>query len=456
MPRTLRRILALVCATITLSGAITPAAALPRPSATAAQPAPAAAPIAQPRSQVYRSSAGRHKLMVTDPATTAALRAQGAALVGEYGSFQIFDAPSAIADALVARGAAELRDQENLILLNAGAIDTTTPAAAALRGAAGSFSGKRMRLIQFAGPIQPAWYDSLLKTGVEVVTAIPSNAYLVYGDSSALKALDALAIQSPSVQWAGSYLDPYRVHPDLRSAPTPLISVQLFADPAENATTLALIDSLRQGDVARQEILHYINLIVPAAPAAIAQIAARPDVVSIQPYILPQLRDESQNQIIAGNVTATGPVAGDYLAQLATWGFTQAQFTASGFVVDVSDSGLDNGTTTPNHFGLFVGGVRPGTSRVSYSRLQGTPNVADACEVGTRSSDIRGLDGHGTLNAHIVGGFVPSGTPYDAFPYADANDLRYGLGVAPFVRVGASVIFDPVGCLPGWRADQHQ
>ena len=29
------------------------------------------------------------------------------------------------------------------------------------------------------------------------------------------------------------------------------------------------------------------------------------------------------------------------------------------------------------------------------------------------------------------------------FPHADAAGFRYGLGVAPFVKVGSSVIFDP-------------
>ncbi|MBI1764047.1 MAG: S8 family serine peptidase, partial [Acidobacteria bacterium] len=52
-------------------------------------------------------------------------------------------------------------------------------------------------------------------------------------------------------------------------------------------------------------------------------------------------------------------------------------------------------------------------------------------------------DGHGTLNAHIIGGFVPSGNPFNIFPHADGQAFRYGLGVAPFVRLGSTIIFDP-------------
>ncbi len=32
---------------------------------------------------------------------------------------------------------------------------------------------------------------------------------------------------------------------------------------------------------------------------------------------------------------------------------------------------------------------------------------------------------------------------FGTFPHADALGFRYGLGVAPFVKIGSSVIFDP-------------
>ncbi|MDB6110994.1 MAG: conserved repeat domain protein, partial [Pedosphaera sp.] len=119
-----------------------------------------------------------------------------------------------------------------------------------------------------------------------------------------------------------------------------------------------------------------------------------------------------------------------YLAWLASKGFTQAQFDASGFTVDVSDSGLDNGTASPNHPGLYVGGNITNASRVVYNRLEGTTNAG---------STLHGCDGHGTLNSHIIGGFnnLPNG-----FPHTDGSGFYYGLGVCPFVKIGSSVIFD--------------
>ncbi|MBU8898627.1 S8 family serine peptidase [Corallococcus sp. M34] len=134
--------------------------------------------------------------------------------------------------------------------------------------------------------------------------------------------------------------------------------------------------------------------------------------------------------IVSGNLNGKNPTGPGYLAWLASKGFTQEQFTASGFGVDVSDSGLDNGTTQPNHFGLYLRGDITGTSRVVYSRLEGTPNTG---------STLQGCDGHGTLNTHIIAGY----SNRTGAPFADSAGYDYGLGVAPFVKVGASVVFDP-------------
>src|ERR1051325_7794587 len=121
-----------------------------------------------------------------------------ATLVAQYESFNVYEAPGAAANDLTKAGG-EVIEEANRILLNAGPLDTTTPAVKALQQPIAAFEGKAMHLIQFAGPIQPAWYDQLSQTGVQIVTAIPSNAYLVYGDAKQLQALQAMAL--PQVQW---------------------------------------------------------------------------------------------------------------------------------------------------------------------------------------------------------------------------------------------------------------
>src|SRR4029079_9764803 len=116
-------------------------------------------------------------------------------------------------------------------------------------------------------------------------------------------------------------------------------------------------------------------------------------------------------------------------------GFTQAQFDSSNFIVDLTDSGVDSGVSaTPNQFILRTGGVLACSRRIAYARLVGTPHTG---------STLAGCDGHGNLNGTIIAGYVPTGGIFALPPHADASGFRYGLGVAPFVKIGSSVIFDP-------------
>ena len=92
-------------------------------------------------------------------------------------------------------------------------------------------------------------------------------------------------------------------------------------------------------------------------------------------------------------------------------GLTQQQFDDSGFVVDVADSGIDNGTTSPEHFGLYTLGQTTNLSRVIYSRYE-TNDTYD-------ENSLEGCDGHGNINAHIIAGY----DDFSGFPFADAQGL---------------------------------
>jgi hypothetical protein len=359
-----------------------------------------------------------HKVQTSDPAAARAIVAAGGRLRADYGGYQLFESTKT--------NGLQVRDDYNLIRLNAARLDTSTPEIQALRQAAGTFAGKRLRLVQFAGPVQPAWRKALLDAGAQIVNYIPHNAYLLYGDAAALARVQSLPAARAPMQWDGPYPDQYKIHPAARAAATNLFAVQLVADAAVNAETISSLSPVERP----RRVLQFINVIARLAPGDLDRLAARPDVISIQPCHPAQKQDERQDQIVAGNLSGDVPVGPGYLAWLAGKGFTQEQFDASGFVVDVSDSGVDDGTTTPNHFGLYSAGNTNAASRVAYARLVGTPNS---------DSTLKGCDGHGTLNAHIVGGY-DNGT---AFPLVDAAGYAYGLGVCPFVQLGSSVVFDP-------------
>ena len=337
----------------------------------------------------------------------------------------------------------------NVIYLNTGPIDVNSTEGKVQRQPVKNFAGKQMRLVKFSGPIQPAWYALLVNSGLQVVDYIPSYAYLVYGDFTAMSRVQTAGaqVQSP-IQWDAEYGAAQRIDPMVykrefqrrtqtnSASQLSYYNVQLLKDAAANTATLNLIGTLQTAPPKSADAyLHYVNVTTALTLEGVEQIAQQPDVISIQPYLEPVKLDERQNLIVSGNISGNSPTAGtNYMTWLASKGFTQAQFDASGFAVDISDSGIDNGTTSPNHFGLYKSGDVTGTSRIIYNRLEGTPNAG---------STLQGCDGHGTLNTHIIGGFVPTGAPFDAFPFVDASGFRFGIGVNPFVKIGSSVIFDP-------------
>ena len=384
------------------------------------------------------AEAQSRKFRVNDPAAASRLLAQGGKLIADYGAFQIIEASATSAAGESNR--VESAEEDNFIELHAARLDTRTPAARSLRKAVAPKSGRQLHLVQFVGPIKPAWRADLEQTGMRVVTYIPQNAYLVYGGAGALTQLQAWAATNSFVQWEGVYADEFKINPAARTTNafgqarwpgTTTFAIQLVDDASANSNTLAQVDALKLSPVERESrVLGYLNLFVELPPERLAELATNADVVSIQPYFPRKKFCERQAQIMAGNLSGNVPSGPGYLAWLAGKGFTQAQFDASGFVVDVSDSGVDNGTTSPNHFGLHVGGTNALPGRVAYARLEGTPN---------NGSTLQGCDGHGNLNAHIIGGY----DNLSGSPFADASGYHYGLGICPFVKVASSVIFDP-------------
>lgn len=378
------------------------------------------------------------KVRVQDAAVRAELLRQGGRVLAEYENFQLLEVDAgpalAVGQPLTEREADELK-------LNGRVIKTRSAAALELRKRHGNFPGRQLHLLQFVGPIKPEWRATVEGLGARVIHYVPQNAYLIQGNAEALARVQSWAATNPAVTWDGDYAADYKLHPDarardgfgqLRELDTDTFAVQLLADEEANAATMALLESWQRGPVMRDfRVLEFRNLIVRLNPEGLTAVAARPDVISIQPYQAPGKQDERQAQIMAGNLNGTTPTGPGYLAWLAGKGFTAEQFAASGFVVDLTDSGIDNGTTLPGHFGLYESGNPAANSRVAYQRLEGNPNAG---------STTAGWDGHGNLNAHILGGFnaFPQG-----FPHTDLLGFRYGLGICPFVRVGASVVFDP-------------
>ncbi|MBS1794971.1 MAG: S8 family serine peptidase [Acidobacteria bacterium] len=332
-----------------------------------------------------------------------------------------------------------LPDQPDTIYLNARPIDVKSEEAQNLRRASPAAAGGRgLRLVKFAGAIRPEWVEAVKDSGFEIVDYIPNSAYLVWGDEDSARRLR----EANFLEWDAAYLPEFKLQPGLLAAEenappklkTEKIQIQLYRDETENAATLKLLDNLKTSEfLQRTDISHYVDLIVALDADGVRQIADRADVISIHSWIEPVKNDERQARIVTGFLSGNQPVAGNYLDYLASKGFTQQQFDAATFAVNVVDQGIDNGTTSPNHFALYRLGAPQNGTRMYFSRIVGTPGTDGG----------HGCRGHGTIDAHIIGGYVPTGAPFNAFPHSDANGFRYDLGIAPFVNLGSSVIFDP-------------
>jgi len=119
------------------------------------------------------------------------------------------------------------------------------------------YTGRRMHLVQFVGPVQPAWHEELLAAGVRIVTYLPQNSYSGLRRRQQHRATPGnWAANAPHIQWEAPYLDNYKIHPAARAVGekgnprqigTDEFEVQLVDDAAANAGTLQLLNNSSWG-----------------------------------------------------------------------------------------------------------------------------------------------------------------------------------------------------------------
>jgi hypothetical protein len=370
-------------------------------------------------------------LSADDRETYAELRARNAVIDEiEYGSFRLL-----LVDEEVMGGRAELRrfggnlrDDQNLIFVNGYVLDTTNPQAVydnlpadLRRPDMSEWLARRatprggLYIVQFAGPIQDAWLEGLRATGAEIVSYLPSNAYVVRLPEAQAVGLPSLFGMNRFVQFIGDYEPAFRLSPGLQArrilepdAPVE-ITVQVVA--GSNAEkTIETLSSIAGGEVASHQVLSYHNVSLTVPASRITELAQLDDVFAIEERNRIRLLDEAQGQIVAGNISGNLPTGPGYLSWLAGRGFNSSQFGS--FAVNV----VDDCPSLTGHPDLPSGRIAFQNNPTNQGATQG---------------------GHGFLNSHIVGGFN-SGT---GSAVEDASGFNYGLGIAPFARVGVTAIF---------------
>jgi hypothetical protein len=286
-------------------------------------------------------------------------------------------------------------------------------------------------MVQFLGPEHPDWRAALKAAGLEVVAYIPNHAYVVWGSRPA-SALEEVASATQAVQWTGAYEPLYRLAPALRdlaaSSSAQAVTVQVFQQEHSQETIDILVGLALDVYHAPIPIGNTILLRILAPASALWEIAAMPGVVNVEPYRAPELLDEIQGQILAGNLVRQGaimlPSQPGYLDWLKSKGFTENPQDYP--LVDIVDDGLDSGyTDRVLHPDFYLLGDPNKTSRIVYM---------NNC---TSDPSGNGIGGHGNLNAGIMAGY----NDRHGFPYQDAQGYRLGLGISPFGPIASTKIF---------------
>jgi subtilisin-like proprotein convertase family protein len=385
-------------------------------------------------------ASGAHKLLVLTEDRPALDRLSRLGVIQrqiDYESFRLLVVGDRAIRALSEQALSNVtvRDDFDLVTINRWTIDTREGEPKDLPADRLDRPGiheRQFYLVQFVGPAKDEWLADLKGPGdLDVVAYLPSNAYAVFASPAAWQRISSEASRPGSVvQWAGSYHPAYRVSPALEEAiARGDREVDVVVEFVEHPGVGRSVADLRAH--ASAQIMDDVSLggmrdVRVRIPASrIALLATQPDVYWIEPCPPKVPMDEVQGQIVAANLDATGtqPAAPGYLAWLNGKGFT-SNFP---FTVDVADDGIDRGSTSDVH--------------QDFRDASGLPRVTYVLNY-TPDPEVDSAGGHGNLAAATIGGY---NNIQDNTSYEDENFYQYGLGIAPYTRVGASKVFSNAG-----------
>ena len=235
------------------------------------------------------------------------------------------------------------------VLLAGGQVDPAQRPSLAAKDAPDR--GEALVLVQFVGPVKDEWLAKLQATGATVLGYAAQNGYIVHAAGDALDRVTELVGSYPAVRAATALRPADKVE---RGAESGRVAVQTVAGaPGADARAEAAGDGPTLGP--GLSAVHVRTQFLDLTAAEVADLAADPAVVAVEPAGVPKLHDERAAQIVAGNLTGNAPSGPGYDAWLATEGFT----SPFGFAIDVTDSGLDRG----EHHRRPPGPRRPGRLR---------------------------------------------------------------------------------------------
>ena len=279
--------------------------------------------------------------------------------------------------------------------------------------------GPNIRLLHHRGPVSRDFVSGLKRAGLLILDYVPENAFIVYDSGrkinsaavSVVEKIDYLADWGVSdklhhklqYKWGEQDVSVYLVNHDMAGDSRAIIEQRSKA-------SYGAVTKLRNHLIFR----------VRLNQASIALLKSRSDVYWIEPYLRPELVDERQGMIMAGEHDNIKPTHPGYNSWLQNRGVLT---NLDSVVVDITDSGCDRGTPESIGHPDLIG-------RVLY--------------INNYTSEALGndIDGHGTINTSIVGAMPPN--PGSAGTL-DTLGYLYGMGIAPGAKLAASRVFSASG-----------
>ena len=361
----------------------------------------------------------------------------GIQILQEYGTFTLYAITSAYASqhTLTADSHVRILNDDNLLQFSTAPIQTDRISNPNTTSAAWELSGPALSLVQFVGPIKEEWLQAIEQTGAEPVHYVANYGYLIWADEPTRTQINELVKEGDFLQYSAAYQTPYKYGPAAlalidRGTPStakPVTVVIQMINHADKSESEAFIKELSLLELSGwTSVLNFQNAIVTVQSSDLPLIASRPDVFWVEEFIAPELLDEVQSQILAGNLNATQTAPGGpgYLAWLESLGFPDAPERYP--IIDIMDDGIGDGTLNSGDATLRQSGQLNNKSRIAYLKN---------C---TTESDAGGIGGHGHINASIAAGYDDrSGSPF-----VDGNGYHRGLGLNPFGRLGGTRIFN--------------
>jgi hypothetical protein len=229
-----------------------------------------------------------------------ALARADARVVSRYEDFTLVEATGDDVTDLQGAGAGRRDDMRDVVLAG-GPVDPARRQSVAAKDAPGR--GEALLLVQFVGPVKDEWLAKLRATGATVLGYAAQNGYIVHAAGDALDRVTELVGAYPAVRAATALRPADKVE---RGAESGRVAVQTVAGALGRDARAAAAAAGRRlaGELSAA---HVRTQFLDLSAAEVAELAADPAVVAIEPAGVPELHDERGAQIVAGNLTGSAP-----------------------------------------------------------------------------------------------------------------------------------------------------